>query len=92
MVIVLGEVQGKAQCSQNRAKQVIIQFCRNGPDESRSPRGCISNENLVIVIIVMIMIMIILMIIMTIKMMIHVKRIYSDNNDIPDNILFFQSY
>ena len=38
VVIVLGEVQGKAQCSQNRAKQVIIQFCRNGPDESRSPR------------------------------------------------------
>ena len=86
VAIVLGEVQGKAQCSQNRAKQVIIQLCRNGPDESRSPRWRISNENLVIVII---MIIIILMIIMTIKMMIHVKMIYSDNNDIPDNILFF---
>lgn len=44
VVIVLGEVQGKAQCSQSRAKQVIIQFCRNGPDESRSPRWRISNE------------------------------------------------
>ena len=49
-------------------------------------------SQIVIVIIVMIMIIIILMIIMTIKMMIHVKRLYSDNNDIPDNILFFQSY